>query len=52
MRACDDCDYYFGETCEHPDIGGDLVFGGLGDIFEWVDETPDWCPLKGADNET
>ena len=51
MRACDDCKYYFGETCEHPDIGDDFEFGGLGDTFQWFDETPDWCPLKGADDE-
>lgn len=51
MRECDDCKYYFGETCEHPNIGDDFEWGGYGDTFQWFDETPDWCPLKGADNE-
>ena len=49
MRACDDCKYYFGETCEHPNIGDDFELGGYGDTFEWFYETPDWCPLEGAD---
>ena len=51
MRACDDCKYYFGETCMHPDICNDFEFGGLGDTFEWLDETPDWCPLNSKKSD-
>lgn len=50
MRECDDCKYYFGETCEHPKIGDDFEWGGYGDTFKWIGETPDWCPLKGEQN--
>lgn len=45
MRNCDDCTYYAGEWCGHPEVKEkektDTMYGDL-----WREqETPSWCPL-------
>ncbi len=56
MRKCDYCDYEYGEWCTHPKIeeeerrSNPPSTSSFGDLWGYIDETPDWCPIKEENN--